>query len=129
MASHENDKAMDGLLRRSLAHDSAVTGDCPDAEILAAYYDRSLGLDEAAAYDLHFSLCSRCREQLAAMARADVAQEAEVSLDPVLVATHGNELRVAAQAAPAALHPARTPASEKPHSHSWLDLRWLAPVA
>ncbi len=37
MPSQDNENAMDGLLRRSLGRDSAAVGDCPDAELLAAY--------------------------------------------------------------------------------------------
>ncbi len=72
MASREEDKAMAGLLRRTLASDAvgAARKDCPAPEILAAYFDRALDADETARYDLHSSQCSRCREQLAAMARA-----------------------------------------------------------
>jgi hypothetical protein len=64
-------KAMEGLLRRSLARDARTPGVCPDPGILAAYYERSLGADEIAGHELHFSRCARCREQLAAMARTD----------------------------------------------------------
>ena len=79
MASREEDKAMAGLLRRTLASDAAAAAgkDCPAPEILAAYFDRSLDADETARYDLHFSQCSRCREQLVAMARASEVNEAK----------------------------------------------------
>jgi Photosynthesis system II assembly factor YCF48 len=79
MASREEDKAMAGLLRKSLALDAdkGASGDCPEPEILAAYFERSLEADEIVRYDLHFSQCSRCREQLAAMARADSAADGE----------------------------------------------------
>jgi hypothetical protein len=73
MASREQDngpdKAIDGLLRRSLARTSR-SKDCPAPDILAAYYDRTLDTDETARYDLHFSTCAHCRAQLAAMVRA-----------------------------------------------------------
>ena len=82
MAAREEDKPMAGLLRRSLAQDaggrSGAAEDCPGPEILAAYFDRALDAQETARYDLHFSRCSVCREQLAAMARAggvDVAEK------------------------------------------------------
>jgi Photosynthesis system II assembly factor YCF48 len=73
MAAREEDKAMAGLLRRSLAQDAgAGSGEnCPEPEIIAAYFDHALDADETVRYDLHFSRCSICREQLAAMARAD----------------------------------------------------------
>ena len=71
MASRQQDKAAE-MLRRSLAHDSSAgAGDaCPDAEILAAYFEQSLDPEETAHYELHFSQCARCREQLTAMDRA-----------------------------------------------------------
>lgn len=79
MAVREEDKAMAGLLRRSLAHDAGGRSgeDCPGPEILAAYFDRALDAQETARYDLHFSRCSTCREQLAAMARAGDAAGAK----------------------------------------------------
>ena len=101
MASRQQDKAAE-MLRRSLAHDSgAGAGDaCPDPEILAAYFEQSLDPEEAARYELHFSQCARCREQLAAMDRA-------------------GELAGAGAAA----------AESSPH-WAWLwDWRMLAPVA
>jgi hypothetical protein len=72
MAEREEDKAMAGLLRRSLAQEaSGGSGEtCPDPEILAAYFDRALDAQETALYELHFSRCAICREQLAAMLRA-----------------------------------------------------------
>jgi hypothetical protein len=72
MASREEDQAMAGLLRKSLAADAGARAEnaCPAPEILAAYFEHALAADEIARYDLHFSQCSRCREQLAALARA-----------------------------------------------------------
>jgi Photosynthesis system II assembly factor YCF48 len=71
MAPHEDEKAMDGLLRRKLARGADSAGVCPEPDILAAYFERSLDADEIARHELHFSHCPRCREQLAAMARAN----------------------------------------------------------
>jgi hypothetical protein len=70
MAPHEDEKAMEGLLRRKLARGADSPGVCPEQDILAAYFERSLEADEIGRYELHFSRCARCREQLAAMARA-----------------------------------------------------------
>jgi anti-sigma factor RsiW len=138
MPSQENEKAMDGLLRRSLAHDSIASSDCPDAEFLAAYFDQSLGADEAARYELHFSQCTRCREQLAAMARASGEQTADAALEPVLVGTRPVQAiasgpgRVAAQAKPASASATpfevKAPARKSTDSR-WLNLKWLIPVA
>jgi hypothetical protein len=76
VASRGDDKAMAGLLRRSLASNSGANeagaeGTCPGPDILAAYYERSLDRAEISRYELHFSQCARCRQQLATMARAE----------------------------------------------------------
>jgi hypothetical protein len=75
MASREEDKAIGGLLRRTLSRDAGPGDTCPSPDILAAYYERSLAGDERARQELHFSHCGRCREQLAAMARAEEKQK------------------------------------------------------
>src|SRR5580692_6803168 len=77
MAAREDDKAMAGLLRRNLAQDAGSGEDCPESEILAAYFDHAFDAQETARYDLHFSRCAVCREQLAAMARAGGNDAAE----------------------------------------------------
>jgi hypothetical protein len=69
---------MAGLIRRNLARDVGPSGDCPEQEILAAYYERSLDASEQARIEIHFSQCSRCREQLAAMVRAEEAPQAKL---------------------------------------------------
>src|SRR5271155_6131327 len=85
MAAREDEKAMAGLLRRSLAQDTgAVAGPgsdetCPEPEVLAAYFDHALDAEETARYDLHFSRCSDCREQLAVMARAGGVGDADAA--------------------------------------------------
>jgi len=66
----EKDKTRAELLQRALVSPAGVTEFCPDAEILAAYADRALDAGEMARYELHFSQCAHCREQLAAMSRA-----------------------------------------------------------
>ena len=76
MDSREKDKALEGLLRQTLASQTHLSGDganeqCPSAEILAAYYERSLSPNESAACDTHFSQCASCRDSLAAMVRAE----------------------------------------------------------
>ncbi|HEX4074787.1 MAG TPA: YCF48-related protein [Candidatus Acidoferrales bacterium] len=101
MASRERGDAMAGLLKRSLAGDAGAGNDCPEPEILAAYFERSLDADETAQIELHLSECARCREQFAALGRA----EAE---------------------APA---PSVADARRKSPRASWMwDWRWLAPV-
>jgi len=101
MASRERDDAMAGLLKRNLAGNAGAGKDCPAPDTLAAYFERSLDADETAHVELHLSECARCREQLAALGRAEEAA-----------------------AAPAVQAPRHQPRA------SWLwDWRWLAPVA
>ena len=101
MSSRERDDAMAGLLKRTLAGDAGAGDDCPGPDILAAYFERSLDADETAHVELHLSECARCREQLAALGRAE-----EAAATPVVQAPR---------------HQPRAP---------WLwDWRWLAPVA
>jgi len=97
MASQANNKTRANLLRNSLQKPADA---CPEPEILAAYFERSLDSEEKKRYELHLSECARCREQLAAMYRAD---------EPALghaTQPHG------------------------PSRWAWLwDWRWLAPAA
>lgn len=70
MASRDQDKPAADLLRRSLASSPGREEACPDPETLAAYVERSLDADETARFELHFSHCARCREQLSALGRS-----------------------------------------------------------
>src|SRR5579871_2102699 len=84
MDSHEKDKALEGLLRHSLESQSAhaydrENGQCPSADTLAAYYERSLSPDECAACETHFSQCVHCRASLAAMVRGEEISPAAAS--------------------------------------------------
>lgn len=74
----DKDTAMDGLLRRSFAAGvrGDVTEECPSAEALAAYYDGTSDKAQHARYELHFSQCVRCRQQLVALVRADESADA-----------------------------------------------------
>jgi hypothetical protein len=102
---HDRDKTNAEMLRRSLSQnpdgESTVTGeDCPEPEILAAYFECSLNAEETARYELHFSQCAMCREQIAVIARADK-----------LLAVADEELR-------------------RPAPSAWIwNWRWIAPAA
>jgi hypothetical protein len=72
--NRDKDRPAADLLRRALASAGGEAGlrgeECPDPDILAAYADGALDGDETAHYELHFSQCAHCREQLAVMSRA-----------------------------------------------------------
>jgi hypothetical protein len=48
---------------------------CPEPELLASYFERSLSSAESALWEKHFSACTRCQQQLAALARSEPAVE------------------------------------------------------
>jgi Putative zinc-finger len=75
MAWQDPNKTAPEMLRRSLEQNadagaSGVDPACPQPDILAAYFERALDPEETARYEMHFSKCARCREQLVVMARA-----------------------------------------------------------
>jgi hypothetical protein len=67
-------------------------------EDLATYYERSLSLDEIPAFEAHIARCARCREELAAMVRAEVPPHPAARhvwlLDWRLLATAGVSLAI-----------------------------------
>ena len=76
------DDPFEAALARSLQrHGEAVDG-CPDPEILAAYWDRSLASDERTHWDAHFAACARCQAQLAALARTEGVEATTVHTAP-----------------------------------------------
>jgi hypothetical protein len=92
--------------------------DCPDAELIAAYHEKSLQPDEIARCENHFAICGRCRKILAVLA---AAVEAPLSEQEV---AHLGELTAAARARVAAPRPAQ---SARPIASGWRG-RWLAPA-
>src|SRR5215470_1701914 len=72
MADRKNpDDRLDATLRTSLASGLDASGaGCPDADILAAFAENTLGADERARWDTHVVRCALCQRQLAALARA-----------------------------------------------------------
>ena len=124
MAPREDDKAMDGLLRRSLARDAAAGDNCPKPDILAAYSEGSLDDEEMTRYELHFSQCARCREQLAAIFRAVAVMEKPAEEELMEVASPEGAPQVRAVSS---ISGARRP--EKLTRRGQFDWRWLAPVA
>jgi cytoskeletal protein RodZ len=76
MAAHDDEKILVGLLRRNLRGGTSVSrADCPGPDVLAAYYDRSLDAPETARWEMHFSSCAHCREELAALTRSEAPAE------------------------------------------------------
>src|SRR5208283_277021 len=70
MPSDDRDQQFDRALARHLRGASPEEA-CPDAEILAAYHERSLSLEEMAHWKTHIASCSRCQETLALLEQSD----------------------------------------------------------
>jgi hypothetical protein len=100
-----------------LAHRDAVA--CPDAELIAAYHEKSLQPDEIARCESHFATCARCRKVLQVLAAS-----ADAPLDEKEVARLGKLVAVARSPLEASRH------SAEPAHLSRLNwrTRWLAPA-
>lgn len=71
--------------RELLRGKGLAAGECPDAETLAAYADRSLDRRERARWNPHLSSCARCRGVLADLARSNPASAQPVPLQARIV--------------------------------------------
>jgi hypothetical protein len=71
VAARDPKEPMAVLLGRVLSGDASAGESCLEPEFLAAYFERVVDTGEAARCELHLSSCTRCREQLAALSRAD----------------------------------------------------------
>jgi Photosynthesis system II assembly factor YCF48 len=70
MPSDDRDQQFDRALARHL-RSATPDAACPDAEILAAYHERSLSLEEMAHWKAHIVSCSRCQETLALLEQTE----------------------------------------------------------
>jgi hypothetical protein len=95
------------------------TGECPDAEIIAAYAEQALEPAESLQWEGHFATCARCRKILRVLAASADAPLAEKE-----VARLG-EL-VSAGRAPAGV-PGKSVVSARPLPVDW-RMRWMAPA-
>jgi hypothetical protein len=93
-------------------------GECPNAELIAAYHEKLLKADEIARCENHFAVCGRCRKILAVLA---AAVEAPLSEQEV---AHLGELTAAARSRVEAARPARR---ARPIPLDWRG-HWLAPA-
>jgi Photosynthesis system II assembly factor YCF48 len=72
MNPRDNEREFGAMLKRGLASGpAAAESEHLDAEVLAAYFERTLTADEIRSCDLHVSNCAYCRSELAALARAE----------------------------------------------------------
>src|SRR6266550_3039833 len=120
MDSQKRDESRDRRREEALARrmgdaldrlDHRGAGECPDAELIAAYHEKSLQPDEIARWEGHFAICGRCRRILAVLVAT--AEEALAEKE----AAHLGELVAASR-------PIET---TRPNRLAWRT-RWLAPA-
>ncbi len=73
------DKAIENVLGQKLRARATPGNGCPDAEILAAYFERTLPQKDRAKWETHFDSCAACQQRIAALVRMDEAGEASIS--------------------------------------------------
>ena len=94
-------------------------GECPDAEVIAAYAEQALGPAESAEWEGHFAACARCRKILRVLAAS-----ADTPLAEKEVAQLGK--LVSAVRAPVEITE-RSAVRARPRFVDWRT-RWLAPA-
>lgn len=68
----DRDPAFDGFVARGLERETDASGNaCPDADLLAAWFDRSLSPLEAERIEAHSAACGSCQQILADLARSE----------------------------------------------------------
>ena len=139
MPTDDRDRQLDRALARRLSDSRDAA--CPDAEILAAYHERTLSLEEMAEWKEHIASCSRCQEALALVEESEKALAEdwkEQEVEDYLGAAEPSALPEAQAALPprsrnlwlgratpqAASAPARKSAKRGPR----LNWRWVASV-
>jgi len=90
MPSDDRDQQFDRALARHLRSASPDAA-CPDAEILAAYHERSLSLEEIAHWKAHMASCSRCQETLALLEQTDSVAANDWGKEVVLTALQASK--------------------------------------
>ena len=99
---------------RALAKHLRDTSDnaCPDAEVLSAYHERTLSLEEMAKWKEHIAGCERCQETLALVEQTD-SLDVEVWQEQNAVTTVEDQATMSTLMRPAA---ARMTSMEEPRS-------------
>ncbi len=80
------DKAIENVLGQKLRARSTAGNGCPDSEIVAAYFERTLPPGERSRWEAHFDTCAACQQRIAALVRMDEAGEASLHHAPVKAA-------------------------------------------
>ncbi len=143
MDPHDQEKAFDKLLARGLRQSQAAAGaDCPAPEVLAAYFDRSLGEADRTRCESHLSTCGRCQQVLAVLVQSEVEAVPAGEAHPLeraaaIAASRIGQPIGAARAAQPRREVSTGEKKEMPRAilsppargRRWRSWRWLAPAA
>jgi hypothetical protein len=112
MPTDDRDPQFERALAQHLRGGSSQAN-CPDAEILAAYHDRTLSLDEMAQWKQHIVSCAACQETLALVESSErqLSEKWDDSHNLVLDAVSGSEEDLSATAIPTQMPSMAKPAS------------------
>jgi hypothetical protein len=135
MATDDREKQFERALAGHLREASSRT--CPDAEILAAYHEHTLSLEEIAKWKVHIARCERCQEALALVEQTEsveseewkeqdavlMLQQAATKLAPL---ARADEMRMEEEALPAAK--AGAAQVSRGIRRSRAQWKWLVPV-
>jgi hypothetical protein len=112
MPTDDREQQFERALARRL-RDASPDSQCPDAETLAAYHDRTLPLEQMALWKEHIAGCARCQETLALVERSeDVQTEFAHAEDWKEEVELRGKFEVLGSAAPVAAAVPRMPAGE-----------------
>ncbi len=117
MATDDRDQLFQRALARHLSNASPDPA-CPDAELLAAYHDRTLSLDEIANWKQHIVTCPRCQEILTLVEQTENLPVEDWQNQGVFESVGGAALAKGASAPRSTVQPASTISSVGPVSAS-----------
>jgi hypothetical protein len=135
MPADERDRQFQQALQRHLRSGAGTA--CPDAEMLAAYHERTLSLEEMSAWKEHIVACSRCQETLALLEETNsvVMHEWEQKTGevPVILMSPARSAQTTYGAEAEASLPAEAPSQRMPtpalgRVKLFPTLRWIVPV-
>src|SRR5579863_840650 len=136
MPAEDRDRQFENALARHLRADAAA-GDsaCLDPELLAAYHERMLPLDEMNVAKEHLASCARCQEILAQLEATDSVQALQNDQTDLVMSVASSRLVNREAFEEAAIVGAPAPVADQPKSkiasfsaRKSLLLRWAAPA-
>jgi Photosynthesis system II assembly factor YCF48 len=134
MPSDDRDQQFERALARHLSHPSGDAA-CPDAEILAAYHERSLSIEEMSHWKEHIAACARCREALSLVEQTEnvvttgqwheLEPVAQLTAAEVMPKRSADALQASASFSAPAPAPQVTPVRKLPPRAAW---SWIVPL-